>query len=106
MRCCGVIIVSILTGACSAAPQSLSLSQDELAASIREVAFECGELIGATEIARESWQIRCSDAEVYVAFKGTSGDLCFEPIIVGDTDIPTAVVTPKPRCTGRRSLQL
>ena len=100
MRCCGVVMLSILTGACSAVPQFPSLSQDELAASIREIGFECGEPVGATEIGRESWRIRCTDAEIYVAFRGTDGDFCFEPIIVGDTDIPTASVIPQPRCTG------
>jgi len=99
MKSHAVVMISIAACACSAVPESRSTGNVELVASIRAVGFECGEPVGAAEIADDWVRIRCANAEPFVAYKSDDGRVCIEPVIIGDTDIPSAAVMPEPRCT-------
>lgn len=98
LRAASVVAASVLAVAC-AGPSTPSMpSRESLGAAIRDVGFQCDEVIESQKTDGNVWRVGCTEAATYMAFANDAGEICVEPVPVGDLLGFVPVVSPSARC--------
>ena len=95
------VAVLLLAVACTRQSANAPAPEEPLASTIRELGFQCEGITGLQEAGEGAWRVTCSGAETYTAFATAAGEVCVEPVFVGDGPGPgvAALVLPAERCT-------
>lgn len=73
-------------------------TEGSLGAAIQDVGFPCEQAIESQRTDGNAWRVACAGAATYVAFTTDDGDICIEPIVVGDLPGPDPVFSAPARC--------
>ena len=63
---------------------SAELSVDTLGRAVRDAGFPCEKAVGAAELGMDTWRVACEDGSTYIASVLESGDICVDPMPIGD----------------------
>lgn len=77
----GSISVVLLLVACS---EPNELSPDILGRAVRDAGFPCDGSVGAREMGKGNWHVACGDGSTYLATVLDTGEICVDPIPLGD----------------------
>lgn len=88
------LIVSLSLVACV---ERTELSADTLGRAVRDAGFPCEGTAGARELTIDSWRVACGDGSTYIASVLESGDICVDPMPIGDVG-PTSQGFDENRC--------
>ena len=79
---------------------SATLTDETIGRVVRDVGFSCEGAVDAQAVgtSETTWRIACANAETYMATLQDNGDLCVEPLILGDGGPAPIPVLPS-RCT-------
>jgi hypothetical protein len=88
------LIVALSLVACV---ERTELSADTLGRAVRDAGFPCEGAAGARELGIDSWRVACGDGSTYIASVLESGDICVDPMPIGDVG-PTSQEVDANRC--------
>jgi hypothetical protein len=75
------LMVSLSLVACA---ERAEVSEDTLGRAVRDAGFPCEGTAGARELGIDSWRVACGDGSTYIATVLESGDICVDPMPIGD----------------------
>jgi hypothetical protein len=94
-----VLLLTILgLGACA---DDVTLSSESIGRVVRDVGYPCGGAVDAKALdaSKETWRVACASADTYLAAVQANGELCVEPLPLGDGGPAPPVLPPvQPRC--------
>lgn len=80
-RARATLVVTLSLVACV---ERAELSADTLGRAVRDAGFPCEGTAGARELGIDSWRVACGDGSTYIATVLESGDICVDPMPIGD----------------------
>ncbi len=70
-----------------ACEQRYDLSPETLGLAVRDAGFPCESVVDAGALDEDSWRIACGGGLTYLASVLDTGDICVEPLQVGDLGV-------------------
>jgi hypothetical protein len=61
-----------------------NVSADTLGLAVADAGFPCEDVVSSSELDAGSWRVACSGGLAYVATVLAGGDICVEPLPIGD----------------------
>ena len=60
------------------------VSADTLGLAVRDAGFPCEGAVSASRLGTNTWRVACSHGSTYIASVLESGDICIDPMPLGD----------------------
>src|SRR5262245_44543032 len=73
-----------------------NVTAETLGHAVADAGFPCESLVSASELDADSWRVACGGGLAYVATVLSTGDICVEPLAVGDFLVPPTLDRPSP----------
>jgi hypothetical protein len=93
-----LLLAMMSLGACTG---NVRFSDETLASVVRDVGFSCKSVVDArvSDASQATWRVACAGAETYLASVQDNGQVCVEPLLLGDGGpAPQIVQSPEQRC--------
>jgi hypothetical protein len=81
-----------------------NVTPDTLGLAVADAGFPCAAVVSTSELDADSWRVACEGGLAYVATVLTTGDICVEPLAVGDFLAVPSLEPPRPGVTQKHDL--
>jgi hypothetical protein len=81
-----------------------NVTADTLGLAVADAGFPCAAVVSTSELDADSWRVACEGGLAYVATVLTTGDICVEPLAVGDFLAVPSLEPPRPGVTQKHDL--
>jgi hypothetical protein len=76
-----------------------NVTPDTLGRAVADAGFPCAAVVSTSELDADSWRVACDGGLAYVATVLSTGDVCVEPLAVGDFLVRPSLEPPRPGVT-------